>query len=106
MLTKVAPWIAMTNAMSTAATCARAEVPLSSVSDGCQTSEQRPGNHCRDAVLLRYLWVPYLLIGWELCEATDICALATVRRVMRRVRRSGRARKASNQEIKGAGLNR
>ena len=32
MLTKVAPWVAMTNAVSAAATCARAEVPPSSVS--------------------------------------------------------------------------
>ena len=77
MLTRVVPWIAMTNAVSAAAICARAEVPPSSVSGARSAS----GKSLPDAVLLQDLWVPYLLIGWELCEATDIVALATVRRV-------------------------
>ena len=77
MLTKVAPWVAMTNAVSAAAICARAEVPPSNVSGARSAS----GKSLPDAVLLRYLRVPFLFNGWELCEATDICALATVRRV-------------------------
>ena len=88
MLTRVAPWIAMTNAVSAAAICAHAEVPASSMSDA---RSARSGKSLLDAVLLQYLWVPFLAIGWELCEATDIDALATVRRV----RRSGRARTPS-----------
>ena len=72
MLTRVAPWIAMTNAVSAAAICARAEVPPSSVSGARSAS----GKSLPDAVLLQYLCVPFLLNGWELCEATDICTLA------------------------------
>ena len=83
MLTRVASWIAMTNAVSAAAICARAEVPPSSVSGARSAS----GKSLPDAVLLQYLCVPFLLNGWELCEATDIDALATVQGV----RRSGRA---------------
>ena len=67
MLTRVASWIAMTNAVSAAAICARAEVPPSSVSGARSAS----GKSLPDAVLLQDLCVPYLLIGWELCEATD-----------------------------------
>ena len=67
MLTKVASWVAMTNAVSAAAICARAEVPPSSVSGARSAS----GKSLPDAVLLQDLCVPYLLIGWELCEATD-----------------------------------
>ena len=89
MLTRVAPWIAMTNAVSPAATCARAEVPPSSVSGARSAS----GKSLPDAVLLQDLCVPFLLIGWELCEATDICALATVQGV----HRSGRARTAPSR---------
>ena len=66
MLTRVVPWIAMTNAVSAAAICARAVVPPSSVSGARSAS----GKSLPDAVLLQDLWVPYLLIGWELCEAT------------------------------------
>ena len=66
MLTRVASWIAMTNAVSAAAICARAVVPPSSESDARSAS----GKSLPDAVLLRYLRVPFLLNGWELCEAT------------------------------------
>ena len=89
MLTKVASWVAMTNAVSAASTCARAVVPPSSVSGARSAS----GKSLPDAVLLQDLCVPYLLIGWELCEATDICTLATVPGVCR----SGRARTAPSQ---------
>ena len=89
MLTRVAPWIAMTNAVSTAATCARAEVPPSSVSDARSACVKS----LPDSLLLQYLCVPFLLIGWELCEATDIGALTTVQGV----RRSGRARTAPSR---------
>ena len=89
MLTRVATWIAMTNAVSAAAICARAEVPPSSVSGARSAS----GKSLPDAVLLRYLRVPFLFNGWELCEATDTCTLATVRRVCR----SGRARTAPSR---------
>ena len=89
MLTKVAPWVAMTNAVSAAATCARAEVPASSVSDARSACVKS----LPDAVLLQYVCVPFLSNGWELCEATDICALATVQGV----RRSGRARTAPSR---------
>ena len=68
MLTKVASWVVMTNAVSAASTCARAVVPPSSVSGARSAS----GKSLPDAVLLQDLCVPYLLIGWELCEATDI----------------------------------
>ena len=67
MLTIVASWIAMTNAVSAAAICSRAEVPPSSESDAGSAS----GKSLPDAVLLQYLCVPFLLNGWELCEATD-----------------------------------
>ena len=70
MLTRVASWIAMTNGVSAAAICARAEVPPSSVSGARSAS----GKSLPDAVLLQYLCVPFLLNGWELCEATDISA--------------------------------
>lgn len=89
MLTRVAPWIAMTNAVSAVAICARAEVPPSSASGARSAS----GKSLPDAVLLRYWCVPFLLIGWELCEATDIDALETVSGV----RRSGRARAAPSR---------
>ena len=77
MLTRVASWIAMTNAVSAAAICSRAEVPPSSVSGASSAS----GKSLPDAVLLQDLCVPFLLNGWELCEATDIVAFATVRPV-------------------------
>ena len=57
---------------------------------GAVVPDQRSGKSLPDAVLLRYLRVPFLFNGWELCEATDICALATVRRVRRSTARTRR----------------
>ena len=55
MLTKVAPWIAMTNAVSAAATCARAEVPASSVSDARSACVKSLPDCCAPAILVAAL---------------------------------------------------
>ena len=52
MLTKVAPWVAMTNAVSAAATCARAEVPASSVSDARSAVREIIAGCCAPAILV------------------------------------------------------
>ena len=53
MHTEVAQWIAMTNAVSAAATCARAEVPPSSVSDARPASGKSLLDCCAPALLVR-----------------------------------------------------
>ena len=53
MLTRVALRIAMTNAVSPAATCARAEVPPSSVSDARPASGKSLPGCCAPAILVR-----------------------------------------------------
>ena len=52
MLTRVAPWIAMTNAVSAAAICARAEVPASSMSDARSAVREIIAGCCAPAILV------------------------------------------------------
>ena len=55
MHTEVAPWIAMTNAVSAAATCARAEVPASSVSGARSACVKSLPDCCAPAILVAAL---------------------------------------------------
>ena len=52
MHTEVAPWIAMTNAVSAAAICARAEVPASSMSDARSAVREIIAGCCAPAILV------------------------------------------------------